>query len=511
MRYSEIFNVSASELEEKGVFDADMNVDSHLHIDPSLFKNCNIQEFIGAYDEFSCYFSKIFTNYVPYARQHKRYYDGLIEHLIFKEVANTCLGYSEKGTKGKGIGKKLAQQIANSILDIYDLGITNPTVFEMLPFFEDGIGADRISDLTAKILIRRLIGYTQRVCEELNIPMKPSARLNGEIISLPTYNGQGVVFVPSSVLCDLPTTDSWYDIDSVCDYNKRFRRRICEIIGGKITDVMRYPKKEIKRILLDNPDLFISFIEDWQNTSHRPYNFQRDKKHVMRKYYTTEIRKTFDTEYLKVFLADTESIKAIQSLLNNCNSVKRINITTSGSVNHPDENLTIYPKPMFNIEEVEKEVISALESFFEHTIIIPDQIVTDAVFDDIRPSIINELNQALNTIYVCVAWFTDDELKDVLVKKLQTGVDVRVITFQDGVNKKHGVDFGNIPNKCIRAARHGIMHRKYCVIDNHVVISGSYNWTDNAAERNDENILIVKNWETANQHTREFLDEWRAH
>ena len=46
-------------------------------------------------------------------------------------------------------------------------------------------------------------------------------------------------------------------------------------------------------------------------------------------------------------------------------------------------------------------------------------------------------------------------------------------------------------------------------VDNHVVISGSYNWTDNAAERNDENILIVKDWKTANQHTREFLDEWR--
>ena len=25
----------------------------------------------------------------------------------------------------------------------------------------------------------------------------------------------------------------------------------------------------------------------------------------------------------------------------------------------------------------------------------------------------------------------------------------------------------------------------------------------------DENILIVKDWKTANQHTREFLDEWR--
>ena len=99
MRYSEIFNIPSSVLASKDVFDADMNTDSHLHIDPSLFKDCSIPEFIGAYDEFTNYFSKLINNYVPYAKQNNRYYKSLIEHLTFKEVANTCLGYSEKGTK----------------------------------------------------------------------------------------------------------------------------------------------------------------------------------------------------------------------------------------------------------------------------------------------------------------------------------------------------------------------------------------------------------------------------
>jgi phosphatidylserine/phosphatidylglycerophosphate/cardiolipin synthase-like enzyme len=54
------------------------------------------------------------------------------------------------------------------------------------------------------------------------------------------------------------------------------------------------------------------------------------------------------------------------------------------------------------------------------------------------------------------------------------------------------------------------MHRKFCIIDNHVVITGSYNWTKNAAERNDENIMIVQDWAMANQHTREFMDIWNS-
>lgn len=77
-----------------------------------------------------------------------------------------------------------------------------------------------------------------------------------------------------------------------------------------------------------------------------------------------------------------------------------------------------------------------------------------------------------------------------------------------GVNKKHGVDFQDIPHIERRSDKGGIMHRKYCVIDNHVTISGSFNWTDNATNRNDENIEIIQDWNSANICTRQFLDDW---
>lgn len=137
-----------------------------------------------------------------------------------------------------------------------------------------------------------------------------------------------------------------------------------------------------------------------------------------------------------------------------------------------------------------------------------EEIVTVPIFENIKKQIIEELNKAINTIYVCVAWFTDDELRDVLLAKYKTGVDVRVITFLDGVNKKHGVDYQGIPHIERRSTKGSIMHRKYCIIDNHVTISGSYNWTDNASERNDENIEIIQDWNNANSCTRQFLDDW---
>lgn len=276
MRYSEIFNISPEILESRGVFNADVDYDSQLHIDPSLFKGSTIPEFVGAYDEFNGYFANVFSALVPYARSNHRFFDQLVKRLSFREIASTCLGYSQNGTHGSGIGGKLAKQVATTILDIYDIGIHNPVVFEMMPFFEEGIGADRISDMSAYLLIRRLLDYTQRVCTELGIPMNPSVKLNGRPIHVPTYRNVGYVFVPFDVLCDLPTARSYDDIDSVCHYNDMFRRRICNAIGARWTDFKNVPKYRIKQYLLENPDMFREFVEEYEHTAHQPYNFISD-------------------------------------------------------------------------------------------------------------------------------------------------------------------------------------------------------------------------------------------
>lgn len=282
MRYSEIFNIPNKKFLEKGIFNADIQADSHLHIDPALFKDCKIPEFVGAYEEFRDYFVKVFS-LVPLAKTSKLAFNGLVGHLTFGELANTCLGYSKDGTRGTGIGPKLARCLASSIIEIYDLGIQNPVVFEMLPFFEDGIGADRISDMTSKLLVDRLLRYTKRMCDELGIETSSKIRYKGQIYNLPSYNGQSFVFVPIEILCDLPMARDWNDIDRVCAYNRAFRARISEIIGAKISEVNKMSKKQIKRFLLSNPEVFKEFLDEWGTKKHAPYDIDEDKKGVIMK------------------------------------------------------------------------------------------------------------------------------------------------------------------------------------------------------------------------------------
>lgn len=138
-------------------------------------------------------------------------------------------------------------------------------------------------------------------------------------------------------------------------------------------------------------------------------------------------------------------------------------------------------------------------------------ITNTAKFEKIQSNILATLDKAKISITVAVAWFTDDILYKKLIEKKEQGVDVRVVINNDGVNKKHGIDISELNVVKIKGERGGIMHDKFCVIDNQIVISGSYNWTDNAELRNAENINITENDNAlATNYSLEFNKLWNS-
>jgi phosphatidylserine/phosphatidylglycerophosphate/cardiolipin synthase-like enzyme len=56
-------------------------------------------------------------------------------------------------------------------------------------------------------------------------------------------------------------------------------------------------------------------------------------------------------------------------------------------------------------------------------------------------------------------------------------------------------------------AEHAIAHNKIMIIDKGTVITGSFNFTKSAEEKNAENLLILKNKELA----RVYSDNWNKH
>lgn len=107
-----------------------------------------------------------------------------------------------------------------------------------------------------------------------------------------------------------------------------------------------------------------------------------------------------------------------------------------------------------------------------------------------------ELFKAKSSIKIAVAWFTNELLFDPLVLKLQTGVSVELILNKDEINdsEDNDIDFTEfIENGGILHWNQSskLMHDKFCIIDDSVVIYGSYNWT-NKAEYNDESIAVSR-------------------
>lgn len=132
--------------------------------------------------------------------------------------------------------------------------------------------------------------------------------------------------------------------------------------------------------------------------------------------------------------------------------------------------------------------------------------------NECRNAIIHNLRQANNNIKVCLFTISDNEISDELINAKKRGVLIQIITDDD---KLH--DMGSDINMLEKSGIHikidnhkGHMHHKFCIIDQETVITGSYNWTKSAAERNFENVLINNERQIISSFQSEFKELWKS-
>lgn len=276
-KYSDVCSVSSELFFKFGILDAYIDLDSNLHVDPSLLKDCAITEFKGAYEEFLAYFTKV-LHLVPYANNSdSRFYKEIVRLLTFKERSNTGLGYSKGSNDGNGIGGKLSVQLTNAAVEIAQVGINDPVIFELMPFIEENIALDRISDMTIDILYERFLQFTARVAQEMEVKTK-KFKILGKEYMLPANMGKPIIFMPLSILCDIPIAKNWDDVDSVQSYSNMLRKRISMAIGLSWKEASQLKKSEIKKHLVDDPELFKSVIKSWKQKIPIPYDINNDKQ-----------------------------------------------------------------------------------------------------------------------------------------------------------------------------------------------------------------------------------------
>lgn len=134
-----------------------------------------------------------------------------------------------------------------------------------------------------------------------------------------------------------------------------------------------------------------------------------------------------------------------------------------------------------------------------------------ALFDTIGESIIDSINKAKRSIHIAMAWFTNDAIYCALLTALRDRqINVELVLLDDVINwQPYAPNFSEIIKAggsiYIANRNIGFMHHKFCVVDNTITITGSYNWTYYAESRNIENVLITDNVTVADQYEKEFI------
>ena len=124
-------------------------------------------------------------------------------------------------------------------------------------------------------------------------------------------------------------------------------------------------------------------------------------------------------------------------------------------------------------------------------------------------AIVNEISHAKSEIYVQAYSFTSAPIAKALVDAYKRGIKVEAI-LDKSQKKERYTSATFLANSGIPTyidSKHAIAHNKIMVIDKETVITGSFNFTKAAEEKNAENLLILKNKEMASQ----YLMNWSKH
>lgn len=146
----------------------------------------------------------------------------------------------------------------------------------------------------------------------------------------------------------------------------------------------------------------------------------------------------------------------------------------------------------------DQEVIEFLNSNFKfEEVFMNNEILLPEVYTkDIQNIILKRLEKAQNNIKIAVAWFTNPKLLNALIKASKRGANVTLVTNNDVINNGGYClrldDLIEAGGNIHLAEYPDFVNHKFCLIDNEILITGSYNWTIYAEYINQENILLIE-------------------
>lgn len=121
------------------------------------------------------------------------------------------------------------------------------------------------------------------------------------------------------------------------------------------------------------------------------------------------------------------------------------------------------------------------------------------------------IGRANSSVHVLIYSFTLSNIRDALIKKSQT-MDVKIVLERKNVDEQ-GSQYSNLKNAGVQIrldTNKADMHDKVAIIDGHIIVTGSFNWSTAANQYNNENLVVLDNQAWAQAYEQQFQQIWNA-
>jgi phosphatidylserine/phosphatidylglycerophosphate/cardiolipin synthase-like enzyme len=127
--------------------------------------------------------------------------------------------------------------------------------------------------------------------------------------------------------------------------------------------------------------------------------------------------------------------------------------------------------------------------------------------DDLAARLIELIAGAHQNISFLAYAFTSDDIASAMLESAGNGVTVSGVFEAAQVNAETGSEYERLHQAGLdvrRDGNSGNMHHKVMVVDGQIVVTGSYNFSASAQNRNDENALVIHDPQIATRYLNEF-------
>ena len=119
------------------------------------------------------------------------------------------------------------------------------------------------------------------------------------------------------------------------------------------------------------------------------------------------------------------------------------------------------------------------------------------------------ISQANTSIHILIYSFTLDSISDALIEAHSRGIEIKIVFEKSQITKYSEYHKLKAAGVLVRNDTNSkLMHHKVMIVDETIVLTGSFNWSASGQEDNNENLIVIRSTYIAGIYEDEFQQIW---